>query len=65
MNAGTFHLHVDQATLHGAGLDGTIFYGLRAFGPNWPWSASFAPGSSAGLLSDVIYAALDPRVRVS
>ncbi len=51
--SGTFHLRVDQATLHGAGLDGTIFYGLRAFGPNWPWTASFTPGSADGFLADV------------
>jgi isoamylase len=52
-DAGTFKLHVDAAALHAAGLDGTIYYGLRAFGPNWPWDASFVPGTEIGFKSDV------------
>ncbi|MDB5218941.1 MAG: alpha amylase catalytic region, partial [Myxococcaceae bacterium] len=51
--ADAFRLHLDAATLHGADLDGTIYYGLRAFGPNWPWTASFVPGTEIGFVSDV------------
>ena len=52
-DADTFHLHLDAASLHEAALDGTIYYGLRAYGPNWPWTASFVPGTEIGFVSDV------------
>jgi glycogen operon protein len=49
----TFQLHVDTAALHAAGLDGTIYYGVRAFGPNWPFDATFVPGTEIGFAADV------------
>lgn len=30
-----------------------VWYGLRAWGPNWPWDASWEPGSTAGFVADV------------
>ena len=30
-----------------------IYYGYRAWGPNWPYNAAWTPGSSAGFISDV------------
>jgi glycogen operon protein len=36
-----------------ASVPGKTLYGFRVWGPNWPFSASWAPGSSAGFLADV------------
>jgi isoamylase len=36
-----------------ASVPGKTLYAFRAWGPNWPFSASWAPGSSAGFVSDV------------
>jgi isoamylase len=45
---------VDAAALQTAGLAGaTVSYGYRAWGPNWPYDASWTKGSSAGFVSDV------------
>ncbi|MFY9856072.1 MAG: alpha-amylase family glycosyl hydrolase, partial [Terracidiphilus sp.] len=30
-----------------------VYYGYRAWGPNWPYSASWTKGSSVGFISDV------------
>jgi isoamylase len=35
------------------GITGTIYYGYRAWGPNWTYSASWTPGSAVGFVSDV------------
>ncbi len=35
------------------GITGAVYYGYRAWGPNWPHSASWTKGSSAGFVSDV------------
>ena len=32
---------------------GAIYYGFRAFGPNWPYDPAWSPGSAAGFVSDV------------
>jgi len=34
-------------------LSNTIYYGYRAWGPNWPFNISWIKGSSAGFISDV------------
>lgn len=44
---------VPLAALSLAGVAGTIFYGYRAWGPNWLVDAAWKPGSQAGFLSDV------------
>lgn len=44
---------VSVATLQSKGLTGTVYYGYRAWGPNWPFSASWTKGSSAGFIADV------------
>lgn len=43
---------VPVSSLTGAGI-GTVYYGYRAWGPNWPYSASWSKGSSVGFVSDV------------
>ena len=35
------------------GITGTVYYGYRAWGPNWPYVSSWTKGSSAGFLEDV------------
>lgn len=54
---------VPVSTLRGLGFDvdptnpaklfTDVFYGYRAWGPNWPYVASWTPGSSAGFRADV------------
>jgi isoamylase len=44
---------VPVSAIQGAGITGTVYYGYRAWGPNWPYNASWAKGSSAGFISDV------------
>jgi isoamylase len=44
---------VTVAELQAAGVTGAVYYGYRAWGPNWPYTASWTPGSSAGFVSDV------------
>jgi isoamylase len=35
------------------GISGPVYYGYRAWGPNWPYSSSWTKGSSTGFVSDV------------
>lgn len=35
------------------GITGTVYYGYRAWGPNWPYHAAWTKGSGSGFLSDV------------
>jgi isoamylase len=44
---------VGVADLQNAGVTGTIYYGYRAWGPNWPFDPVWTKGSSAGFVSDV------------
>jgi isoamylase len=51
--ANVWSASVDASALASAGLGGTIYYGYRAWGPNWPFDASWTKGSSAGFVADV------------
>jgi isoamylase len=45
---------VSVATLQTTyGITGTVYYGYRAWGPNWPFSTSWTKGSGTGFISDV------------
>ncbi len=44
---------VSTLTARGLAANGTIYYGYRAWGSNWTYSASWTPGSSLGFVSDV------------
>jgi len=44
---------VPVSTIHAAGITGAVYYGYRAWGPNWPYSASWTKGSSVGFVLDV------------
>jgi isoamylase len=42
-----------RARLAATELPETIYYGYRAWGPNWPYDAAWVPGSTAGWIADV------------
>ncbi len=44
---------VSVADLRAAGVTGTVYYGYRAWGPNWPYDPAWTKGSAAGFVSDV------------
>jgi isoamylase len=44
---------VSVVALQGAGVNGTIYYGYRAWGPNWPFDSGWTKGSITGFVSDV------------
>jgi len=44
---------VSVASLKAAGISGAVYYGYRAWGPNWPFNASFTRGSGVGFVADV------------
>src|SRR5262249_23578939 len=44
---------VPVSALEAAGINGTVFYGYRAWGPNWPYSSAWTKGSAAGFIADV------------
>jgi glycogen operon protein len=48
-----FSTSIPVATLLAAGINGQVYYGYRAWGPNWPFSSSWTKGSSAGFILDV------------
>ncbi|MBQ4849281.1 isoamylase [Pseudoalteromonas sp. MMG012] len=43
---------LDKARLDGR-LQGTVYYGYRAWGPNWPYHPSWQKGSNIGFIKDV------------
>ncbi|SCL28607.1 glycogen operon protein [Micromonospora nigra] len=51
--AGVFATTVSVASIRAAGITGTVYYGYRAWGPNWPYSSAWTKGSSAGFVADV------------
>ena len=48
-----FRLRVPASILRRNDLGEVLYYGLRVFGPNWPWEAGFVPGTEHGFLADV------------
>ena len=42
------------ATLQNSyGITGTVYYGYRAWGPNWPYNASWTKGTGTGFVTDI------------
>jgi glycogen operon protein len=51
---GVFTTTVGVTTLRNTyGIAGTVYYGYRAWGPNWPYNAAWTKGSSIGFSVDV------------
>jgi glycogen operon protein len=48
-----FSAEVPVAKIRGRGIGGTVYYGYRAWGPNWPFVASWTKGSADGFKADV------------
>ena len=44
---------IPVADLQAAGINGAVFYGYRAWGPNWPYSPDWTKGSATGFISNV------------
>jgi glycogen operon protein len=44
---------VSTTQLSGWGITGAVYYGYRAWGPNWPYNTAWTPGTSTGFISDV------------
>ncbi|MBV8633572.1 MAG: glycogen-debranching protein [Burkholderiaceae bacterium] len=44
---------VPVSSIQAAGITGSVYYGYRAWGPNWPYNSSWTKGSSVGFVSDV------------
>jgi len=51
--SGVWSVTVPVSAIQAAGISGTVYYGYRAWGPNWPYNASWTKGSSVGFVSDV------------
>ncbi|GGN35170.1 hypothetical protein FHR83_006120 [Actinoplanes campanulatus] len=41
-----------MADLAARGITGTVYYGYRAWGPDWTYAAGWTKGSTAGFVSD-------------
>ena len=52
-NTKIFSVSIPVATLRTAGITGPVYYGYRAWGPNWPYSSGWTKGSGAGFIADV------------
>lgn len=48
-----FAATVPVSDLTEAGITGEVYYGYRAWGPNWGFDAAWEPGSQAGFSADV------------
>jgi isoamylase len=35
------------------GITGTVYYGYRAWGPNWPYNSSWTKGTGTGFITDI------------
>lgn len=53
VGSGVWQVVVPVSAIQTAGITGAVYYGYRAWGPNWPYSSSWTKGSSTGFISDV------------
>ncbi|MDP9108495.1 MAG: glycogen-debranching protein, partial [Pseudomonadota bacterium] len=45
--------NVVVGSIQAQGVTGAVYYGYRAWGPNWPYNSAWVKGSSSGFISDV------------
>jgi len=50
---GVWQATVPVSSLRLSGISGAIYYGYRAWGPNWTYSSSWTRGSAVGFVADV------------
>ncbi len=48
-----WHASVSRDFLRGLRINEHVYYGYRAWGPNWPYDAAWRPGSEVGFVVDV------------
>jgi glycogen operon protein len=48
-----FSVTIPVSRVKAVGVSARLYYGYRAWGPNWPYSKDWIKGSSTGFLSDV------------
>src|SRR5438105_4561876 len=53
LGGGVWQVNVPVSSVQAAGITGTVYYGYRAWGPNWTYSPSWNKGSAVGFVSDV------------
>jgi isoamylase len=53
VGSGVWQVVVPVSSIQSAGITGAVYYGYRAWGPNWTYSTSWTKGSSVGFVSDV------------
>jgi glycogen operon protein len=53
VGGGVWSKTVPVSSLQASGISGAVYYGYRAWGPNWPYNASWTKGPSLGFVSDV------------
>ncbi|WP_024872052.1 isoamylase [Tolumonas lignilytica] len=46
-------VNISSSQLQALGVTGTVYYGYRAWGPNWPYDANWTKGSNVGFIQDV------------
>jgi isoamylase len=46
-------ISIPREEIIAAGVPSTVYYGLRVWGPNWPYDPAWTPGSTAGFVADV------------
>jgi glycogen operon protein len=44
---------IPVTVLQSNGITGAVYYGYRAWGPNWPYASGWSEGSGAGFVADV------------
>jgi glycogen operon protein len=49
----TWSTTVKQSVVSAAAIGATVYYGYRAWGPNWPYDTGFEPGTTRGFVADV------------
>ncbi|SBT04421.1 Isoamylase [Candidatus Accumulibacter aalborgensis] len=52
-SGGVWSTAVSRARLTRAGIGGAVYYGYRAWGPNWTYDSGWSKGSGLGFVSDV------------
>jgi isoamylase len=53
VGSGVWQVVVPVSSIQSAGITGAVYYGYRAWGPNWTYSSNWTKGSSVGFISDV------------
>ncbi len=53
VGGGVWSKTVPVSSLQASGITGAVYYGYRAWGPNWPYNSTWTKGTSIGFVADV------------